>query len=295
MVESQQQPTIIQRSPASIGTEGSVAITIDEYIKNSETGSSTRGSPALSLVSGPLEGAQQASPGLEEHARREKPPLSGFASISSEVEHRNLQYAQLQQELTAERDKLSQLQDTNQWLKDKILEWRKKCSQVENKLEDETRQHDQTNRILERKKRDASHWHRLLQDANREMESAANNQQIYHQLEDSEITAQAKRLRVDIRDFALRYAETNESGIHVSPASYSILEKYLQVPTNILNNYLDSPSSRSSIIRAFLWAYLHDKVFRQFRWVPEDVGQGMRSLCDFIGISHNSLRTKYSP
>ncbi|KAJ5998807.1 hypothetical protein N7451_006617 [Penicillium sp. IBT 35674x] len=283
MFKSQEQPTIIQRSPAApIRTEESVMMAIDEYIKNPETKSNTRGSPVLSFVSDPLEGARQASPGLQEHVRQENPALSGLASTPSEVEHRKLQYLQLQQELTAERDKVSQLQATNQWLNGEVLEWRKRCSQIENKLEDETRQHGQTNRTLQRKQRDATHWHRLLQDANRQMESAADNRQIYHQLEDSEIMAQAKRLRVDIRDFALRYAETNEGGIRVSHASYSILEKYLQVPTDILNNYLDSPSSRSSLIRAFLWAYLYDDVFRQFRWAPGDVGQGMRSLCHFI-------------
>ncbi|KAJ5747487.1 uncharacterized protein N7511_009183, partial [Penicillium nucicola] len=279
----QQQPTIIHRSPGATKGTDTVLLATNEDIQDFEIRSSIRGSPDPSFVSTLSQQARESSSGLPEHPSQEKAPLSALSSsVPSEMDNLKSQYLQLQQELTAERAKTSQLSATNQRLNDEALEWGKKCSQAENKLDEEVRHHGQTNRTLQLKQRDASHWHRLLQDANRAMNSAAKHQQIYHQLEDSEITARAKRLRVDIRNFALRFAETKEGVVQISPASYSLLEEYLQVPISILDQYLDSASSRSSIIRAFLWAFLYEEVFRKFRWAPGDVGQGMRSLCDLI-------------
>lgn len=93
------------------------------------------------------------------------------------------------------------------------------------------------------------------------------------------------RLRVDIRDFALRYVETDLGELRIPSTSYSLINKYLQSSSRAVDTYIQCPSTRPDVIRAFLWAFLDEKVFRRFLWAPRPIGEAMESIHDFIGSS----------
>ncbi|KAL2820153.1 hypothetical protein BDW59DRAFT_164766 [Aspergillus cavernicola] len=283
----EQHPTVIIQSPSA--TAETVMMMTDSNLPAAGSRSSVRGSRAPLPCPHLPESVQQSNTGLQEHVRRHDTPLLSPGDNPYDADYWHRQYLQSEGELAAERGKISQLQAANQKGNDEALAWRKNLSKAEERLEDEKWEHDQTKLKLQQKQQDVNKWHGLLLEANREMGSATNHQQIRHQLEDTEIAMRTKRLRVDIRDFALEYGEIKEGDFRAPASSYSLLKKYLCVPEQTLDAYIKSPSDRPIIVRAFLWAFLDAEVFSRFNWAPTDIGNAMQSLCGLIEPSDKYL------
>ncbi|KAF7168214.1 hypothetical protein CNMCM5623_001284 [Aspergillus felis] len=254
-----------------------------EMQQQSTTIARSPGTPAVMAI----EATDGYPPTVEEHRRQAGTTLCNPPSSLNEADDRHRQNLQRERQLSDERQKTNQLQTANQEVENEVLAWREKCSQAESYLQDERREHSLTKAALQQRQQDANHWYSLLQEANRAIGGATNKQQASHQLDDTEITMRTKRLRVDIRDFALRYAKTDMEELRVPTTSYSLLKDYLRLSSRVVDTYIQFPSTRPAVIRAFLCAFLDEKVFRQFVWAPKTIHKAMKSFFDFTDLSES--------
>ncbi|KAJ9485834.1 hypothetical protein VN97_g7514 [Penicillium thymicola] len=258
-------------------TPNTIMIATDKSHPDSKFTRAFYENPAPSPVSNFSE-AQEPRPGPQQHARKAEPSLPSHPEPPHDVSHWHRKYLQQEQELAAERAEKDQLQTAHRKAKNEVLFWEEKCSRNAKSLEEERQEHSKTRLSLQHKQQDARKWHLLLQDANDKMGAAMNHHQVRHQLEDAEITTRVTCLRLDIRSFCLDYGELDGHDPRISDSSFSLLQKYLKIPEHTLEAYIESPSARPSIIRAFIWAFLEKKVFHRFCWAPTDVGNAIHIL-----------------
>lgn len=167
--------------------------------------------------------------------------------------------------------------------------WQKRCMQIEEKLKDGKRRHDQVKADHQRSQREAAHWRGQFLEATEEMDGLMHHHQVLNQVEDTELVKRTMQLRDDIRDIAIHYGGDSISYLKVPPASYTLFEKHLGISKGVLDVYLQSPSTRLAVIRAFIWRFLVDEVFGKFRWAPFETGNSMEYIYDFLGINRVSF------
>lgn len=281
-----QEPEVIERCP-SLPPRPDTRDAGQNLPINAISGS-TRGSPAPLPISSPLRNSPQINPDSRDHGSRVGTPLLSPPDHTNEVEDWHQKYHQQMRELLTEREKVNRLEAAERTFSSAAIAWNARCLESEEELTKEREAHNQTRLKLQKRQQDVEKFIDLLNDANEELGSAINPNQVRHQLEDAAITSRTKRLRSSIRAFAEQFGEIHASD-HPNPQnSYSLFKKYLSVSEDALASYIESPSARPKILRPFIWTFLCEEVFDGFFWAPPDIRSALRTLRNLIGISSPS-------
>ncbi|KAI1204681.1 uncharacterized protein F4807DRAFT_471862 [Annulohypoxylon truncatum] len=159
-----------------------------------------------------------------------------------------------------------------------------KLDVTERNLETERNEHQHTKSRLTEKENAANHQRQLMLDAVGELNRFLRGNQVHNQSTDHELIQKAMKLRIAIRDFAILYFGNNVNMLGSSQASLESLNQFLRIPLDYLETYISFSSKRVNLIRAFLWAYLYERVFNRFYWSWQGAGT---AFCEMRGFLYN--------
>jgi hypothetical protein len=71
--------------------------------------------------------------------------------------------------------------------------------------------------------------------------------------------------------------------VGISEPTYKLFEDRLQLSESILEKYLQSRSTRSELVQAFIWDTLCVEIFGRFGWIPESTASAMIAMSEFLG------------
>ncbi|KAL3474644.1 hypothetical protein BJX99DRAFT_260245 [Aspergillus californicus] len=153
---------------------------------------------------------------------------------------------------------------------------------VEQELHEEKQRHQQTIFKLQQKQQEAEKHHRHWRESVNELNRFMRQSQGVNQLTDPELEGRVKQLRIAVRDFAILHFEHELKDTRMTQASHKLIKKYIVLPKNVLEAYLQSPSTRSILVKSFLWTYLLEEVFERFRWAPPVAARAVTDIYGFF-------------
>ncbi|KAI1425005.1 hypothetical protein F5Y12DRAFT_749255 [Xylaria sp. FL1777] len=157
-----------------------------------------------------------------------------------------------------------------------------KLKDSEENLMMERSMHEQTKLDLIEKRNEANHQRQFALDAVGELNRFLRGNKVPNQSTDDEIIQKAMTLRVGIRDFAIFHFGGNLDQVRINQASLESLNQFLRIPPDYLETYASASSTRINLIRAFLWAYLRERVFNQFCWTWQGASTAFRDISSFL-------------
>jgi chromosome segregation ATPase len=129
---------------------------------------------------------------------------------------------------------------------------------------------------LEHAEAEKNEFRRKWKQSAKELGQLTRTSQSASQVTDSDLDKWASQLRTAIRDFAIRYFESDCSFPDFqerferakSAVGFEFMRETTAGTTDFIG-FLVSPTRRSAVIQAFIWAFLDQAVFCEFRWAGE--------------------------
>ena len=150
-------------------------------------------------------------------------------------------------------------------------------------LAEERRLHSQTKASLQKKEQDAGKYQKQWIQTVNELDRFLRQSQSFNQMTDDQVHQKGRQLRNEIRNFVIQHFDNNKDP-RISLGLVEELSSYLQLPQGATEAYLRSPTMRPAVVRAYLWAFLHRRIFDyKFRWAPNRPHRAMAALTDFFG------------
>jgi hypothetical protein len=114
-----------------------------------------------------------------------------------------------------------------------------------------------------------------------ELNRVVGSAQGFRKDDDSALRTKAEYLRADIRD--IPSCHLKERQVEIFEPTYKLFEDRLQLSESIFKKYLQSRSTRSELVQAFIWDTLCVEIFGRFGWVPESAASAMIAMSEFLG------------
>lgn len=167
---------------------------------------------------------------------------------------------------------------------------RRAHNETQVRLETEVKAHRETQLQLEETQRDLVETRARWKDVVKEFNKFQAQSQNFIQLDDQDLLQKVGQLRYNIRNLALHHFRTT---VPVSPKHilvyWDAAKDFSQFKDSPLadraqfDSWIQNHQRRAMITQAYLWAFLTEDIFDQFRWAGKDISDSLYELKSVFG------------